>query len=173
MAKDEAIEHLKTTWQRDDISVDETIALEMAIKALEQEPCEDCISRAEVLKLLEKEDWADTVYGVMALPSVTPAIRWIPVTERPPKEYTHVLCQFTLGGMAECYWAHGVFHIVGGILIAYNDVIAWRPLPESYVYKADNSQSKYYRFSDGWFDYFVNVVTGEKKYRLEEGDIEV
>lgn len=47
-------------------------ALDMATKALEQQPCEDCISREEVMKFLEKEDWADTVTGVLALPSVQP-----------------------------------------------------------------------------------------------------
>lgn len=36
------------------------------------ESCDDCIDREEVIKLLEKEDWADTVTGVLALPSVTP-----------------------------------------------------------------------------------------------------
>ena len=29
----------------------------------------------------------------------------------------------------------------------------------------------YYRFSDGWFTYCVNIVTGEKKLCLEEGDV--
>ena len=32
-------------------------------------------------------------------------------------------------------------------------------------------ENMYYRFSDGWFTYYVNVVTGEKKFRLEEGDV--
>lgn len=53
----------------------------VAIKALEQTENPsynsvktelDCISREEVVKLLEKEDWADTVEGVLALPLVTP-----------------------------------------------------------------------------------------------------
>lgn len=30
---------------------------------------------------------------------------------------------------------------------------------------------KYYKTSDGWFDFYVNVDTGEKKFFLEEGDI--
>ena len=29
----------------------------------------------------------------------------------------------------------------------------------------------YYKTSDGWFTYYVNVSTGEKKFNLEEGDI--
>lgn len=35
---------------------------------------------------------------------------------------------------------------------------------------ADNA---YYKVSDGFFDYYVNAETGEKKFRLEDGDIEV
>jgi hypothetical protein len=48
--------------------------IDMAIKALEQEPCEDCISREEVSKLLN-DGWRKGIYprdAIMALPSVTP-----------------------------------------------------------------------------------------------------
>lgn len=31
----------------------------------------------------------------------------------------------------------------------------------------------YYKWNDGWFTYYVNVVTGEKKFILEDNDIEV
>ena len=57
---------------------------------------------------------------------------WIPVSERLPEDYIHVLCQFTLGGMGECYLAHGAFHVVGGLVMTCNEVIAWMPLPEPY-----------------------------------------
>ena len=29
------------------------------------------------------------------------------------------------------------------------------------------------KFSDGWFTYYYNIETGEKKYKLGPGDIEV
>lgn len=58
---------------------------------------------------------------------------WIPVSERLPEDYIHVLCQFTLGGMGECYLAHGVFHVVGGLVMTCNEVIAWMPLPQAYT----------------------------------------
>ena len=58
--------------------------------------------------------------------------RWIPVSERLPEENIHVLCQFYMGGMAECYHAHGMWHIVGGLRISCDEVIAWMPLPELY-----------------------------------------
>ena len=34
-------------------------------------------------------------------------------------------------------------------------------------------EKKWYQFNDGWFTYYVNTVTGEKKMELEKGDIEV
>ena len=58
--------------------------------------------------------------------------KWIPVSERLPEDNIHVLCQFTLGGMGECYLAHGAFHVVGGLVMTCNEVIAWMPLPEPY-----------------------------------------
>ena len=35
------------------------------------------------------------------------------------------------------------------------------------------NNNKYYRFSDGFFTYYVNKATGEKKFKLDEGDVEV
>lgn len=32
-------------------------------------------------------------------------------------------------------------------------------------------RNEYYKFLDGWFTYFVNKYTGEKKIRLDEDDI--
>jgi hypothetical protein len=74
-------------------------ALELAIKALEQEPCEDCISRAKALEMLgdEPENWTDTEKEIQEvndyrwfksiledLPSVTPQLKdgkWIKTYE--------------------------------------------------------------------------------------------
>ena len=33
--------------------------------------------------------------------------------------------------------------------------------------------NKYYKVSDGFFDYYININTGEKKFTLENDDIEV
>lgn len=33
------------------------------------------------------------------------------------------------------------------------------------------AKNQYYKFSDGFFTYYVNRATGEKKFKLEEGDI--
>lgn len=66
--------------------------------------------------------------------------KWIPCSERLPEEYNHVLCQFTLGGMGECYLAHGVFHVVGGLVMTCNEVIAWQPLPQRYEAESEDKE---------------------------------
>ena len=34
-----------------------------------------------------------------------------------------------------------------------------------------NKNNQYYKASDGWFDYYVNTATGEKKFHLDENDV--
>lgn len=33
--------------------------------------------------------------------------------------------------------------------------------------------NEYYKVSDGFFNYYVNKETGDKKFKLDKGDIEV
>lgn len=33
--------------------------------------------------------------------------------------------------------------------------------------------NEYYRVSDGFFNYYVNKETGDKKFELDKGDVEV
>ena len=73
--------------------------------------------------------------GIEALEMAIKALeqtRWIPTSEKLPEDYMHVLCQFALGGMGECYLAHGLFHILGGVRMSCDEVIAWIPPPEPY-----------------------------------------
>ena len=90
MTNEEAIRELKAMYEHilPHMSIMGTEAYDLAIKALEQQPCEDCISRQAVLDIIYFEDkWlydakshnADTkiVFSglesrVKALPSVTP-----------------------------------------------------------------------------------------------------
>ena len=66
---------------------------EMGLKALEQQPCEDCISREAVMKCFKKWQpymatrlW-DYEQELKDLPSVTPQqTRWIPIKTRPMTE---------------------------------------------------------------------------------------
>lgn len=76
-------------------------ALQKELKALEQKPCEDAISRQALLKLMGEEpfNWTDSDEELQAvedyrnfrnmveqLPSVNPQDqKWIPVSERLPK----------------------------------------------------------------------------------------
>ena len=91
-------------------------AVDMAIKALEQEPCEDCISRVAIKrKLQEHHDFFIHAYGgfsnmpkndksrvdeitnciamVVNEPSIAQKEKtgWIPVNERLPEDYQRVL----------------------------------------------------------------------------------
>ena len=85
MTIEEAIEQIKIlkafTGYDEDSPIVQRIqeALDMAIKALEQQPCEDCISREAVLRLVEQYPniIGNRCVGLMAdikhLPSVTPS----------------------------------------------------------------------------------------------------
>lgn len=47
--------------------------VETAVKMMEQEPCEDCISRQAVLDVIEKEEFkGDAISEIEKLSSVTP-----------------------------------------------------------------------------------------------------
>lgn len=120
--------------------------IEKIITFLHESPCEDAISREAVIQIIENKlnpctdmfkclEMSEVKEDVEHLPSVKPqrpSKKWIPITERLPEDNIHVLCQFNLNGMAECYLAHGVFHIVGGVVMSCNEVLAWMPLPEPY-----------------------------------------
>ena len=94
-------------------------ALDMAIKALEQEPCEDTISRQAAIDALDvlcqehrykipgkietysqyNEAWQDALDraegAIFNLPSAQPEQRWIPCSERLPEEYGEFLVTMT------------------------------------------------------------------------------
>lgn len=38
---------------------------------------------------------------------------------------------------------------------------------------SENNINKYRRINDGWFSYFINIKTGEQKFTLDAGDVEV
>lgn len=43
-----------------------------------------------------------------------------------------------------------------------------------YIYQEKTEMSnEYYKVSDGFFNYYVNKETGDKKFKLDKGDIEV
>lgn len=126
------------------------------LKVLEQEPCEDAISRQAVqieLKNCEIVDGydendnfvtyynADTVDSIVRnLPPVTPAPNWISCSERLPEDRRIVL--------VTAYW-HEAYQVMEGVYfgdgewwcVPFNNSgehmqrlapIAWIPLPEAY-----------------------------------------
>ena len=133
-------------------------ALDMAIKALEQQPCEDCISRAEALDAIEKEKqgWEgseryaiDECHTRIAeLPSVTPKARWIPVSEGLPEHTMPVLITVrryddVIVVRRGYYYSHGndsIFHADNGICWEIDDdgLLAWQPLPQPYKEDKEN-----------------------------------
>lgn len=72
MSKDEAIKELTDLLPEEFLS-EYSEALDMAIKALDQEPCDDAVSRQAVLEIIEREEFkGDALYEIEKLPSVSP-----------------------------------------------------------------------------------------------------
>lgn len=125
-------------------------ALYMAIKALEQEPCEDVVSRQAVINAiantcfwLSADNWTELMKCICSLPSVIsqPKTEWVLCSERYPTR-------------EECIANNGLFIVSDGnrTYAEYFDlydknyfgeptmdgfrvdrcVTAWMPLPESY-----------------------------------------
>lgn len=110
-------------------------ALEMATKALEQEPCEDAISRQAMLEYqqylhgkMSNEENHKLWEFIKELPPVTPTRKeWIPVSERLPEENGGYLVTVKRGYVTTALWL--------GDAEKWSAVDAWMPLPEPY--KAD------------------------------------
>ena len=74
MTNEEAIKNIKEHCYFANLIPRAKEALDMAIKALEQEPCDDAISRQAVLDMMQMRMGAKELYrAVYDLPSVTPA----------------------------------------------------------------------------------------------------
>ena len=101
------------------------------------------MSKEETIKTLKKlKSFHNGSYGT-AIDEAIKALeqtKWIPTSEKLPEDYIHVLCQFTLGGMGECYLAHGLFHIVGGVRLSHDEIIAWMSLPQPYKAESEDEE---------------------------------
>lgn len=79
----------------------ETIALDMAIKSLEKEFCNDAVSKKEVWFMITGGKYADEDYEQFIdrlvkelenMQPVSPTQEWIHVSERLPKQFEYVNC---------------------------------------------------------------------------------
>lgn len=107
MTSDEAIQVLKGYIENP--LVNDTRAFELAIKALEQEPCDDCVSRQAVINaiantcfFLSSNDWDELMACINSLPPVQPQPqprtgRWIQKEEEGEAE------PFIIWECSECH----------------------------------------------------------------------
>lgn len=113
---------------------------------LEQEPCEDCISRQDAIKQcgfgMTNLLIADCL---RRLPSVKPQeseTRWIPVSERLPEKNVEVLATTEWGSItiAERYSANDYFINDGATNADEDEIIAWMPLPKPYKAESEDKR---------------------------------
>ena len=138
-------------------------AYNMAIKALEQEPCEESISRQAAIDSIENEqkkimrsDWAidQAKFSAMSeiralieeLPSVSmekPKIDWIPVSERLPSDDEYVIVS-VIDDHGDTPWKYTtVAWLCNGVWISDNNIlcgtaVAWMSFPQPY--KAESEE---------------------------------
>ena len=149
MTREEAIEILEKykTESEEDYYVKRAEALDMAIKSLEQEPCEDAVNRKEIQKKInrlwnsggDKDYCMETLRDfVIEAPSVTPTQKWIPVSERLPEEKGFYLVSVKNEHnrrYSKSCWFYG-----NGNWFARQEVIAWMPLPEPYKVESEDKE---------------------------------
>ena len=143
MTRVEAINYFKESMaigEDDDIRHHNEV-LEFTIKTLEQEPCEDAVSRKAMLDAITEIDdninmdiYTNEVREIIdELPSVTPKKNgWIPCSERLPEYGEVVMCSCTNNGITiSCITYKGVKPSKSA-RFGQHSVIAWMPLPEPY-----------------------------------------
>lgn len=135
-------------------------ALDKVIKALEQQPCEDCISSTDLIAAMHlimddakigdndedyeslddiKEQYIEIVKGMV---SVKPEVKWIPVSERTPEGGQDVLFCDIDGDIMIGYHVRGRLDTRFSQQGTYEDiknVRAWMPLPESYKVESEEN----------------------------------
>lgn len=123
MTRGEAIAFLK---DMNECTYGNLEAVEMAIKALEQEPCKEQEIYEKAYKEGYDKGWSDGNF--------IGANRWIPISERLPEDkqsvlvwcpqYKNIYCAYL---EKEQWWIFGAF-----AQEVQNEVVAWMPLPDRY-----------------------------------------
>lgn len=110
---------------------------------LEQEPCEDCISRAEAVRIASGySHWTNIADELKKMPSVQPkteqktpqVARWIPVSKELPERDVNVLayCKNNSFEYQKVMWIDDYTGRWYGYLSHFDKVLAWMPLPKPY-----------------------------------------
>ena len=146
MTIQDAINYFKGSMAigEDDASRHHNEVLEFTIKTLEQEPCDDTVSREAVKELFQEGSVMGVYYflGIDKLPSVTTASKkeeWISCDEKLPKPNELVdnvrkyyLIQDEYGDMHVASYLRNGWISIDSFYTLEDDVIAWMPLPEPY-----------------------------------------
>lgn len=115
----------------------------LEIKALEQQPCEDYISRQAVINTIHQNCVFENEYNLTAsriknlvqqMSPVTPKKKtgWIPVSERLPEESKRYVVTTKYNDvMTDFYTGEGFLG---------DDIIAWMPLPEPYKAESEDKE---------------------------------
>lgn len=150
MTKEQAIQVLNTYYRGEDNDDREFCnAIDMAIKALEQQPSEDCervlnrvMEYTYGMLTAEKIGLQHLIKSMIdELPPVTPTQKWIPVSERLPEKvgtYLVTLEYKEHGKGITTLWYHG--KQLGWDFCVADVVIAWQPLPKPYEEKRGNEE---------------------------------
>lgn len=131
---------------------------ELEALALEQEPCEDAISRQTVLKIIDgwyeqnrdTENIEDLIVLITYMDSVNPqkSGHWIPVRERLPEDFQRVLVTVEryngdkVARVAEYNGRKRIFKIIENHEqweVGEKGLLAWMPLPEPYKTESENT----------------------------------
>ena len=149
MTREVAINYLEGSWAigEDDDSRHHNEVLEFIIKTLEQEPCEDAISRKAVKELFQEGSVMGMYHflGIDELPPIIPKKDgWIPCDVELPKqnEYIGNVCKYYL--VQDCYGDMYVARYTSDGWISIDsilqdNIVAWMPLPKRYEYEGDNN----------------------------------
>lgn len=110
----------------------------------EQQSCEDCISRKAIKGQMIKygfkaPDMTVTEFVEDCLPSVTPKVSWIPVSERLPEEEGNYLVCYNNGYISVSEWHPNPYEKVCFDIFP-SLIIAWMPLPKSYKTESEGDK---------------------------------
>lgn len=157
--REELIKHLE--YDRSigaDYLITDTDADEI-IKALEQEPCEDAVSRKDCINAIENTDcelspqaWKEITNNIMSLSPATPTEKWIPISERLPKPQREIGSEDFSDWVLVSIRINPYQSIVCSAYYCFSEkkwymerfgcgkIVAWMPLPKAYKAESEDKE---------------------------------